>query len=66
MNNSAKAVCAMFIERPDLAYRYPKRMYELYTEKIFAEENKEIIFYTASLALYRLYILVARHMFRKM
>lgn len=60
LNNSAKAVCAMFIERPDLSYRYPKRMYELFTEDIFSEENKEIIFYTSSLALYRLYILVAK------
>ncbi|WP_367390722.1 AIPR family protein [Lewinella sp. LCG006] len=60
LNNTAKAVCAMFIERPDLSYRYPKRMYELYTEKIFSDDVKEIIFYTSSLALYRLYLLVAK------
>ena len=60
LNITAKAVNAMFVERPDLSYRYPKRMYELFTDKIFDEENKEIVFYTASLALYRLYILVGR------
>lgn len=59
LNDTAKAVCAVFLERPDLSYRYPKRMYELFTEKIFSEENKEIIFYTSALILYRLYLLVA-------
>lgn len=60
LNHAAKAVCAMFLERPDLPYRYPKRMYELFTEKIFADDVKEIVFYAASLALYRLHILVAK------
>ncbi len=60
LNIAAKAVCAMFLERPDLSFRYPKRMYELYTDEIFSEDIKEIVFYTASLALYRLYVLVAK------
>jgi len=59
VNIAAKAVCAMFLERPELSYRYPKRMYELFTDKIFSEDVKEIIFYTACLALYRLHLLVA-------
>jgi hypothetical protein len=59
VNIAAKAVCAMFLERPELSYRYPKRMYELFTEKIFADDVKEIVFYTACLTLYRLHLLVA-------
>lgn len=59
VNIAAKAVCAMFIERPELSYRYPKRMYELFTDKIFAEDVKEVVFYTACLTLYRLHLLVA-------
>lgn len=56
---AAKSVTAMFLERPDLSFRYPKRMYSLFGEKIFAEDNKEIIFYTACLSLYRLHLLVS-------
>lgn len=60
LNNSAKAVCAMFLERPDLSYRYPKRMYDLFTEKMFSDDTKEIVFYTSCLVLYRLHLLVAK------
>ncbi|MCF8307947.1 MAG: AIPR family protein [Bacteroidales bacterium] len=59
LNIAAKAVCAMFLERPDLSFRYPKRMYELFTEKLFSEDVKEITYYTACLTLYRLHLLVA-------
>ena len=59
VNIAAKAVCAMFLERPELSYRYPKRMYELFTDKMFSEDVKEIVFYTACLTLYRLHLLVA-------
>ena len=56
---SAKCVTAMFLERPDLSFRYPKKMYELFAEKLFAEDNKEIVFYSSCLALYRLHLLVS-------
>jgi len=59
VNIAAKAVCAMFLQRPELSYRYPKRMYEAFTDKMFAEDIKEIVFYTACLTLYRLHLLVA-------
>lgn len=49
----------MFLERPDLSFKNPKRMYEEYTSDIFNESNKEIIFYSSCLALYRLHLLVA-------
>lgn len=59
LHNAAKCVCAMFIRRPDLAYRYPKQMYELYAERIFSEENQEIIYYASALALYRFHLLTS-------
>ena len=59
VNIATKCVAAMFLERPELAYRYPKRMYELLSELIFSEDTKESVFYTACLSLYRLHLLVA-------
>ncbi|MBZ6395595.1 MULTISPECIES: AIPR family protein [Pantoea] len=56
---AAKCVSAMFFRRPDLSYRYPKRMYELLAEKIFNDETKEIVFYAACLTLYRLHLLTS-------
>lgn len=56
---AAKCVSAMFFRRPDLSYRYPKRMYELLAEKIFSDETKEIVFYSACLTLYRLHLLTS-------
>ncbi|MGR2739287.1 AIPR family protein [Billgrantia sp. Q4P2] len=59
VNVAAKAVASMFLERPDLAYRYPKRMYEQLGEQIFSDDTKESVFYAACLSLYRLHLLVA-------
>jgi hypothetical protein len=56
---AAKCVASMFFHRPELAYRYPKQMYHLIGEKMFSEATKEIVFYCASLTLYRLHIYVA-------
>ncbi|WP_428978761.1 AIPR family protein [Brenneria tiliae] len=56
---AAKCVAAMFFRRPDLSYRYPKRMYELLAEKIFSSDSKEIVFYAACLTLYRLHLLTS-------
>lgn len=53
----AKCVSAMFLRRPDLSYKYPKRMYEQLGETIFTEKNKEIIYYASALALYRFHLL---------
>ncbi|MEG4406899.1 AIPR family protein [Microcoleus sp. MON2_D5] len=54
----SRAVVSMFLERPDLAARYPTQMLEELHEKLFDERNKEIAFYTASLALYRIQLLI--------
>lgn len=59
VHTAAKCVAAMFFNRPELAYRYPKQMYQLIGEKMFSEGNKEIVFYCSSLALYRLHLLVS-------
>ncbi|WP_204127194.1 AIPR family protein [Pseudomonas ogarae] len=59
INTVAKCVASMFCHRPDLAYRYPKKMYESLSDIMFDEENKEIIFYASCLTLYRLHLYVA-------
>ncbi len=59
MHAAAKSVCAMFMQRPDLSFKYPKTMYEEKGEEIFSEEVKEVVFYSACLALYRLHLLCA-------
>lgn len=59
VQNAAQCITSMFFNRPDLAYRYPKQMYEQFGEKIFSNENKEIVFYSSCLALYRLHLLAS-------
>lgn len=59
VNVASKCVASMLLKRPDLASRYPRRMFELLSEEIFSDDTKEIAFYAASLALYRLHLLVA-------
>lgn len=59
VNNAAKCVAAMFLNRPELSYRYPKQMYEDLGERIFDDTNREVIFYTACLALYRAHLLIS-------
>lgn len=59
LHNAAKCVCAMFLRRPDLAFKYPKRMYDDLGKKIFDENNKESIFYSSALTLYRFHLLTS-------
>jgi hypothetical protein len=61
LRNAAKCVCAMFLHRPDLAFKYPKRMYVEFGERIFGESNKEIIYYASSLAKYRFDLLTSNN-----
>ena len=61
LHNAAKCVCAMFFRRPDLAYKYPKRMYEDFGSKIFDEKNKESLFYASALTLYRFHLLTSNN-----
>jgi AIPR protein len=57
LHNAAKCVAAMFCNRPELAARYPKKMYEELTEEIFADSTKEVVFYAACLTMYRFTLL---------
>lgn len=59
LHNAAKCVAAMLCNRPDLASRYQKTMYEELTETIFADDTKEIVFYAACLTMYRFSLLVS-------
>lgn len=59
LHNAAKCVAAMFCNRPDLAARYPKQMYEELTETIFSDTTKEVVFYAACVTMYRFNLLVS-------
>lgn len=59
LHNAAKCVSAMYCNRPELAARYPKTMYEELTETLFAEDVKEVVYYASCLTLYRFSMLVS-------
>ena len=59
LHNAAKCVAAMYCNRPELASRYPKQMYEELTKTIFADSTKEIVFYAACVTMYRFSLLVS-------
>lgn len=59
LNNAAKCVAAMWCNKPELAARYPKQLYEELTETIFADAAKEAVFYAACLTMYRFSLLVS-------
>lgn len=61
LHTAAKCVSAMYCGRPELASRYPKAMYSELAEVIFADDAKEIVFYSACLALYRFNLLVSNN-----
>jgi hypothetical protein len=61
IKEASRAVASMFIERPDLAARYPTQMLQELNEILFDDENKEIVFYAASLALYRIQLLIGNN-----
>ena len=57
IKDTARAVVSMFLERPDLAARYPNQMFEELSDQIYRDDTKEIVYYTANLAVYRLHLL---------
>ncbi|MEA1647859.1 AIPR family protein [Nitrospirillum sp. BR 11164] len=59
LQNAAKCVAAMFLNRPELSLRYPKTMYDELGDILFAENTKEVVFYAACLAYYRLSLLIS-------
>lgn len=52
-----RAVGAMFLRRPDLAYRYPTKMITTLYSELTDSYNKEVAYYAATLALYRFKLL---------
>ncbi len=59
LDAAARSVCAMYLRRPDLAFKYPKQMYENYGEQIFDEHNREAVYYSSALVLYRIHVLTS-------
>lgn len=59
LDASARAVCAMFLRRPDLAFKYPAQMYEEFAAQIFDEANRDAIYYASALVIYRIHVLTS-------
>lgn len=59
ITDTCRAVGAMFLQVPDMAFRYPTKMITNYYDKLLNDKNKEIVYYTAALALYRWKLLTA-------
>lgn len=59
LNNAAKCVAAMWCNKPELAGRYPKQMYDELKETMFADNVKESVYYAACVTMYRFNLLVS-------
>lgn len=59
IHQATRCVAAMFCQRPDLAARYPKTIFDELGDEIFSEKTKEAIFYAACLTMYRLSLLLS-------
>jgi hypothetical protein len=59
VHSAAKCVCAMFCQRPDISFKYPKAMYDELGRVIFADGNKESVFYASCLSYYRFNLFVS-------
>ena len=59
LNNAARCVAAMWLNRPELASRYTKQMYEELQDRMFADSTKEAVYYSACLTMYRFNLLVS-------
>lgn len=59
VTETCRAVGAMFLRKPEMAYRYPTKMISKMYDQLINDKNKEIIYYTAALALYRFKLLAS-------
>ena len=57
----ARASASMFLNRPDLASRYPNRLTGEMRDLVFNRNYKEEIYYTSSYCLYRLLLLLSNN-----
>jgi hypothetical protein len=55
----ARATASMFLNKPDLASRYPNRLTGEMQDTVFKREYVEDIYYTSAFALYRLQLLLS-------
>lgn len=55
----ARCVAACFLQRPDLSFRYPRKIFSdpTISSRAFSSDNREIIYYSACLLYYRVAIL---------
>ncbi len=59
LDTVARVCAAMYLQRPDLAFKYPKAMYEQLGAQLFAEGNKPILYYAGALVIYRIHLLTS-------
>ncbi|WP_339064898.1 AIPR family protein [Teredinibacter turnerae] len=59
LDTVARAFAAMYLKRPDLAFKYPKAMYEQLGGQLFAEGNKASLYYAGALIIYRIHLLTS-------
>lgn len=59
LDTAARAFCSMYLRRPDLAFRYPRAMYDQMAESIFDSANRESLYYASSLVVYRIHVLTS-------
>ena len=55
----ARCVAAMFLDKPDLASRYPNRLPGQLRDLVFDSSYREEVFYVAAYSLYRLRLILA-------
>ncbi|WP_395309301.1 AIPR family protein [Mycobacterium sp. AMU20-3851] len=55
----ARCVAAMFLDKPDLASRYPNRLTGELRDLVFDSKYREEVFYVSAYSLYRLRLLIA-------
>jgi hypothetical protein len=59
LDTVARAFAAMYLRRPDLAFKYPKAMYEQLGNQLFAEGNRSGLYYAGALIIYRIHLLTS-------
>lgn len=53
----ARCFAAMFLDRPDLATRYPSQIFGELSGQLYQDNHREVAYYTAALAAYRMQLL---------
>ena len=49
----------MYLKRPDLAFKYPKAMYDQLGSQLFSDNNKAALYYAGALVIYRIHLLTS-------